>query len=113
MREARIMLLHYATGVAAVILVLMHLLARVTLPFTESLTFAHVLSNYRDLLYSSTLELLLITVVIHGANGLRIILIEWRQGHIWESIVKWGMTSVAVALIILGTRTVILARLLL
>jgi len=113
MREAKIMLMHYATGIAAIILVIVHLLARVSLSFSESLTFTQVLSNYRTLFYAATLELLLVTVIFHGANGLRIILIEWRQGERWERIVKWAMTSVAVALMVLGTRTIIVAGLIL
>lgn len=113
MRESNVMLLHYATGAAIVVLVAIHLLMRVLIPFVESIQYVNILANYKNLLYASTLELLLITTAVHGFNGLRIILIEWRQSLAWERLVNWGLTIVGAIVVALGTRTILVTNLLL
>jgi succinate dehydrogenase membrane anchor subunit len=55
------------------------------------------------------LEVLLIVVLAHGFNGLRIILLEWRQTSTWTRGVNWGVLLLTLATIAYGTRTVILA----
>jgi succinate dehydrogenase / fumarate reductase membrane anchor subunit len=59
--------------------------------------------------YAIVLELILVTVAVHGFNGLRIILIELRQGDRWESGVKWGCVAAAIAIIAYGSRTILVA----
>lgn len=110
MRESRLMQLQYVTAVAALILVSFHLLMQgVLVPYGEALNFQHVLSVYRDWIDGSLLELLLVVVLLHGFNGLRMILLEWRQTARWSGWVNGGIVIVALVAIAYGTRTVIFA----
>ena len=110
MKESNLMLLQYATAVAAVFLVTYHLLMQgVLVPYLRAISFPHVLAQYRSWVDGSLLEVLLIVVVTHGFNGLRVILLEWRQGASWSRRVNWAILLVALAVMIYGTRTVLLA----
>jgi len=111
MRESSIMKVHYYTGLAAIVLVAIHVLFRLTVPegYYASLEYENVLANYKNISYVVVLELILITVAIHGFNGLRVILLELRQGNIWESAVRWLCIAGALAVLAYGTRTIILA----
>ena len=110
MRESTLMRLQYATAVLALVLVAIHLLMQgVLLPYGEAVSFQRVLSVYRSAVDASLLEVLLVVVLAHGFNGLRIVLLEWRQGAAWSRGVNWGALAVTVAMIAYGTRTVILA----
>ena len=52
MRESTIMKIHYGTAVAAVVLVAVHVLFRITMmSFTDSLQYEQVLANYKFLPY--------------------------------------------------------------
>ncbi len=110
MRESTLMKLQYVTAVAALVLVALHLLMQgVLFPYSTALSFQHVLSVYRSWIDGSMLEILLVVVVSHGFNGLRIILLEWRQSKAWTSWVNAGtLLAVGIALLY-GTRTVVLA----
>ena len=89
MRESRLMQLQYATAVLALFLVSLHLLMQgVLVPYTTALSFERVLSLYRSWIDGSLLEILLVVVLAHGFNGVRIILVEWRQGKTWTSWVN-------------------------
>jgi succinate dehydrogenase / fumarate reductase membrane anchor subunit len=57
----------------------------------------------------SLLELLLVVVLLHGFNGLRMILLEWRQSARWTSWVNGGIVVASLVAILYGTRTVIFA----
>lgn len=104
------MQLQYLTAVAAVVLVTLHLLMQgVLVPYGEAVSFQRVLSVYRSGVDGALLEILLIVVLAHGFNGLRIILLEWRQGARWTSGVNWCVLVVALATASYGTRTIILA----
>ncbi len=110
MRESTMMQLQYATAVVAIVLVTLHLLMQgVLVPYGEAVSFEHVLSVYRNAVDGTLLEVLLIVVLAHGFNGLRIILLEWRQGAGWTTGVNWAVLLVTIATIAYGTRTVILA----
>ncbi|MFQ5969056.1 MAG: succinate dehydrogenase [Nitrososphaerales archaeon] len=109
MRESHIMNIHYITALAALVLVGTHIMFRLIMPYAESLQYENVIANYRNLPYSIVLELILVTVAIHGFNGLRIILIEWRQGKHWEKGVTWTCIAATIAIIAYGTRTILLA----
>jgi len=110
MKESRLMQLQYATAVAALVLVSFHLLMQgVLVPYGEALDFQHVLSIYRGWIDGSLLELLLVVVLLHGFNGLRMILLEWRQTARWSSWVNVGTVFAALLAIAYGTRTVIFA----
>jgi succinate dehydrogenase / fumarate reductase membrane anchor subunit len=104
------MLLQYVTALAAVVLVVVHLLMQgVLVPYSTAVDFQHVLSMYRSWVDGAMLELLLIVVVAHGFNGLRIILIEWRQSLSWSRGVNWASLVVALAVMAYGSRTILLA----
>ncbi len=105
------MKIHYLTGLAAIVLVAIHVIFRLITPYEQSLEYENVIANYKNLPYAIVLELILATVAIHGFNGLRIILIELRQGRSWEKAITWLCTAAAIAVIAYGTRTIILANL--
>lgn len=110
MRETRLMQLQYATAILAVFLVSLHLLMQgVLIPYSTALSFQRVLSLYRSWVDGSLLEILLIVVLAHGFNGLRIILVEWRQTKGWTTWVNRGALVVALLAMAYGTRTVVLA----
>jgi len=109
-RESQLMNIHYLTGLAAVVLVGIHIMFRLIMPYGESLQYENVIANYQNLPYAIVLELILVTVAIHGFNGLRIILIEWRQGERWENGVKWACIAGAIAIMAYGSRTIIMAN---
>jgi succinate dehydrogenase membrane anchor subunit len=110
MRESRLMQLQYVTAVAALILVGIHLLMQgVLVPYGEALSFQRVLSLYRDWVDGSLLEILLVVVLLHGFNGLRMILLEWRQTARWSSWVNIGTVLATVLAMAYGTRTVLFA----
>ena len=110
MRESRLMLIQYGTAVAAVALVSVHLIMQgVLVPYATAISFGNILSIYRSGLYAIFLEALLIVVLVHGFNGVRIILHEWKQTAPWSRWVDVG-TVLAIAVSVgYGTRTVILA----
>ena len=60
MRESVIMKIHYGTALAAVALVAVHVLMRVTQGFAESLEYANVIANYQFLPYAGMLEICLL-----------------------------------------------------
>jgi succinate dehydrogenase / fumarate reductase membrane anchor subunit len=110
MRESLMMQIQYATAAIAILLVTIHLLMQgVFVPYGEAVSFQHVLSIYRDPVDGSLLEILLVVVLAHGFNGLRVILLEWRQGARWTRGVNWAVLLITLATIAYGTRTIILA----
>ncbi len=110
MRESRLMLIQYVTAIAAIVLVAFHLLMQgVLVPYGTAISFGTILSIYRNLLYMAFLEILLVVVLVHGFNGVRIILHEWRQSRSWSRWVDFGTVVAVVASVGYGTRTIILA----
>jgi succinate dehydrogenase / fumarate reductase membrane anchor subunit len=100
------MKIHYGTALAAVALVAIHILMRLTQGFAESLEYESVIANYQFLPYAGMLEIILILLSIHGFNGLRTILIELKQGHSYEKAVTYGCIAAMVAVIAYGSRTI-------
>ena len=116
LRESRIMLLHYYSGLGILVSGAVHLILIFFLgSYKENISFDNgifsVIAVYRNFAFALTLELLLIFVAFHAFNGLRVILIELYQGKKWEMSVNWILTAIAAFLVIYGTRTVLLARL--
>jgi len=110
-RESQIRKIHYATAMGAVGLVALHILVRFsTGNFAGSLTYENVISNYQNLTYAILLELILILVSVHGFNGLRGILLDYRSGIKYEKLVNWGCFISAISLIAYGTVTIVLAN---
>ena len=110
MRESTIMKIHYGTAIAAVALVAVHVLMRLTQGFAESLEFESVLANYKFIPYAIMLELILVLLSIHGFNGLRVILLELKQGRIYEKAVSYGCFAAMIGLIAYGSRTIIVTN---
>ena len=106
MRESVIMKIHYGTALASVALVAVHILFRLTQGFAESLQYESVIANYEFLPYAGMLEIILILLSIHGFNGLRVILLELKQGPTFEKSVTYGCISVMALIIIYGSRTI-------
>jgi len=106
MRESIIMKTHYGTALAAVALVAVHVLFRLTQGFSESLQYESVIANYQFLPYAGMLEIILILLSIHGFNGLRVILLELKQGRAYEKVVSYGCIAAMLAVIAYGSRTI-------
>ena len=104
------MKIHYGTALAAVALVAVHILMRLTQGFAESLEYDSVIANYKFLPYAGMLEIILILLSIHGFNGLRVILLELKQGKTYEKAVSYGCVVAMIALIGYGTRTIIMVN---
>ena len=104
------MKIHYGTALAAVALVAVHILIRLTQGFAESLEYDSVITNYKFLPYAGMLEIILILLSIHGFNGLRIILLELKQGRTYEKAVSYGCVAAMISLIIYGSRTIIMVN---
>jgi len=104
------MKIHYGTAIAAVALVAVHILMRLTQGYAESLEFESVLANYKFVPYAIMLELILILLSIHGFNGLRVILLELKQGKTYEKAVSYGCLAAMIGLIAYGSRTIIVVN---
>ncbi|HXY56665.1 MAG TPA: succinate dehydrogenase [Nitrososphaerales archaeon] len=110
MKESRLMLIQYSTAVVAVVLVAIHLIMQgVIYPYSTAISFDNILSIYRNGYYAVFLEALLVVVLVHGFNGVRIILHEFRQTAPWSTWVDIGTVLAIAVSVAYGTRTVILA----
>ena len=70
----------------------------------------NVLANYQSIPYVVMLELILILLAVHGFNGLRVILLELKQGRVYEKAVSYGCVVGMIALIGYGSRTIIMTN---
>lgn len=75
-----------------------------------SLEFENVILNYKNIFYAILLETILVLIAIHGFNGLRIILLEFRQNELWEKSVNISVIIAMIGIIAFGTRTIIIAN---
>ena len=109
MRESIIMKIHYGTALGAVALVAVHILMRMTQNFDQSLQYQNVIANYHFLPYALMLEAVLILLSVHGFNGLRVILLELKQGSTYEKMINYGSVAAMAILIAYGSRTILMA----
>ena len=109
MRESHIMKIHYLTALVAVGFVIIHIMVRVMQGFSDSLLFDNVIANYKSIPYAVVLEAMLILISVHGFNGLRVILLELKQGNTYENVVTYGCLAAMIVLIAYGSRTIIMA----
>jgi len=109
MRESHIMKIHYLTALVAVGFVIIHIMVRVMQGFSDSLLFDNVIANYKSIPYAVVLEAMLILISVHGFNGLRVILLEVKQGRAYENAVTYGCLAAMIVLIAYGSRTIIMA----
>ncbi|MFN3654350.1 MAG: succinate dehydrogenase [Candidatus Nitrosotenuis sp.] len=109
MRESVIMKIHYGTALGAVVLVAVHVLFRITMtPYYQSLEYENVVANYQFIPYAIMLELILVLLSVHGFNGLRVILLELKQGRLYEKAVTYGCIAAMAGLIVYGSRTILM-----
>lgn len=110
LRESQIMKIHYLTGVLALFVVAIHILFRIGMgmSFEQSLEYHNVVANYHNIYYVILLESILVLISIHGFNGLRIILLELKQGPRWESTITILVLISMIGVIAYGTRTIII-----
>lgn len=109
MRESVIMKIHYGTALGAVVLVAVHILFRITMmDYSESLQYENVVANYQFVPYAIMLLLILVLISVHGFNGLRVILLELKQGRAYERAVTFGCVAGMVVLIAYGSRTILM-----
>jgi len=104
------MKIHYITGVCALVVVAIHIMMRLIMPYNMSLEFENVILNYKNIFYAILLETILVLIAIHGFNGLRIILLEFRQNELWEKSVNIFVIIAMIGIIAFGTRTIIVAN---
>src|SRR5574342_1261038 len=109
MQESVIMKINYGTALGAVALVAIHILFRMTQNFSETLQYESVIANYQFLPYAIMLELILILLSVHGFNGLRVILLELKQGVGYEKAVNYGCLGAMAVLVAYGSRTILMA----
>lgn len=110
MRESTIMKIHYGTALGAVVLVAVHVLFRITLMnYGDSLQYENVIANYKYVPYALMLEIILVLLSVHGFNGLRVILLELKQGKSYEKAVTYGCVAAMVGLVAYGSRTILMA----
>jgi succinate dehydrogenase membrane anchor subunit len=109
-RESQIMKIHYITGIAALLVVAVHIMMRLIIPYGVSLEYENVIANYHNFPYIVLLESILVLIGVHGFNGLRVILLELRQNKAWEDGVTIVTIVAMIAVIAYGTRTIIIAN---
>jgi succinate dehydrogenase / fumarate reductase, membrane anchor subunit len=110
LHESQIMKIHYITAIAALCVVAVHILMRLIMPYTMSLQYENVVVNYHNIPYALLLESILVLIAIHGFNGLRVILLEFRQNETWENGITIFTITAMIAIIAYGTRTIIMAN---
>ena len=110
LHESQIMKIHYTTAIAALFVVAVHILMRLIMPYSMSLQYENVVVNYHNIAYALLLESILVLIAIHGFNGLRVILLEFRQNKIWENGITIFTIAAMIAIIAYGTRTIIIAN---
>ena len=110
LRESQIMKIHYITGIGALIVVAVHIMMRLIMPYNMSLEYENVVANYHNIPYAMLLESILILIAIHGFNGLRVILLELRQSKRWEDGVTILTIVAMMGVVAYGTRTILVAQ---
>jgi succinate dehydrogenase / fumarate reductase, membrane anchor subunit len=110
LHESQIMKIHYITAIAALGVVAVHILMRLIMPYSMSLQYENVVVNYHNIPYALLLESILVLIAIHGFNGLRVILLEFRQNETWENGITIFTITAMIAIIAYGTRTIIMAN---
>jgi len=109
------MLLHYITGLGIIVVGGVHLITVFLLgSYFQNLAFMggaySIIAIYKNTIFAVSLELLLVFVDYHALNGIRVILIEFHQGRIWERGVSWSLLVTGILLLIYGTRTILIAN---
>jgi len=112
MKESTLQLINYIMILALLVTLALHLAMQAFLGvngYADALSYQTAISRYRDALSVSLLTILLIAATYHGLFGLRNILLEWRQGRSWHSVVTLTTVGLAVVMLGWGMRTIVLA----
>ncbi|MDG6934458.1 MAG: hypothetical protein JRN68_07140 [Nitrososphaerota archaeon] len=108
MRQSRLMLLQYLTGLGILALGSLHfaLLSFAGGGYSNAIQFASVLSVYTT--FGVLFELFLVFLTWHIFYGFRRVLCELHQGRRYESTVTWAMVIIGGATFLWGTRTILI-----
>ncbi len=110
MRESRLMLLHYLTGLGILVAGAVHLTTVFLIGnYDANLSPLSVLHTYKNAILVTSLWFLLAFVDFHALNGIRVILNEMRQTVNWQRGVSWTLGVLGVLVLIYGTRTILIA----
>ena len=112
MKESTLQLVNYIMILALLVTLALHLAMQAFLGvsgYENALSYNVAMSRYRDALSVSLLTILLIAATYHGLFGLRNILLEWRAGTSWHSVVTVTTLALAVVMLGWGMRTIVLA----
>ncbi len=102
MRESKIMLIHYVTAILIVITGLVHLLAN-----NDPVIGPMIKDNVY--LYVGNMAVFLASVLFHGFNGLRVVLIELIPNKCWTKLIGWAVLIVGVLTFLVGMQTILLS----
>jgi succinate dehydrogenase/fumarate reductase cytochrome b subunit len=108
MKESTVMLVQYMTGVVIIVLGALHfaLLTFAGGGLENALTFNSVVTIYTS--FGLVLELFLTLLTFHIFNGFRKMLVELRQGVVYERVVTWLMVAAGAVTFLWGTRTILI-----
>ncbi len=112
MKESTLQLINYIMILALLVTLALHLAMQAFLGvsgYADALSYNVALSRYRDALSVSLLTILLIAATYHGLFGLRNILLEWRPGKSWHSVVTVLTLGLATVMLVWGLRTIVFA----
>ena len=92
-RSSTINVWQYITAIILIFVLAFHLVERVpgltplsAKSYEDSLDYEKAMKAYKE--YSLVLGTLLVVALFHGFNGLRGILLEWKQGRSWSLLVN-------------------------
>ncbi len=92
-RASTLNMWQYITAIILIFVLGFHLVERVpgispltAKSYEDSLEYEKAIKAYKE--YSLVLGLLLVFALFHGLNGVRGILLEWRQGRTWSLVVN-------------------------
>lgn len=109
LKESWLMVLMYALGIIMIFVLTFHLLLVSPLTgrtFDETLTYSYVVHNLTY--YKVVFGILLYAAVIHGMNGLRVVLIEWLHAKRFQWVINAIIVVLIAVLLALGTYTLLL-----
>ncbi|MCE4604487.1 MAG: hypothetical protein F7B20_05935 [Aeropyrum sp.] len=109
-RSSYLQLMQYVTGALLVLLVSWHLATRI--PWLRGMeSFVETILPevvYREIeSFGLLLLLLAYTSLLHGVNGLRIILLEIHHGEIWDRLVNLSAVIVFIVFAAIATHSVL------
>lgn len=114
MRFSPVMLLHYVTAILILAFGAVHLATHSFLDpagYSGGIAYFTVISHFWNPLYAASLEGILVTVAYHGFNGVRNILLEFRQDRNWNRVVTLLLLLLGTVVVVYGTRTILIVSL--